>query len=286
MFTTLNFLDSVYELYELFKSEKPICCGKIGNAELMCMYNYQYALHQKLPSIPWNPIVVKETYINAGVFPQTEEARLNFCQELESAVTNSDFLAAWNNGLGDFEKRFIKSRSSNCILGDLCSLEPYYAGLAWTKFLKNKNVLAISPFTESIKSQYKRRNLVWENNLLPEFNLVTIYHPPSKAIDGEKNPYSTWREMVLDIKEKMTNINFDIALIGTGASSLPLASHAKTLGKQAIHLGGPLQILFGIKGGRWDSNKIIASYFNEYWIRPTENEIPKDYRQIENGCYW
>lgn len=286
MFEVLNFLDSAIKLYDLFKSSEPVCCGKIGNAELMCVYNYQLALHHKQMPIQWSPVVEKEIYINAGVFPQTEYARVSFCQELEKAVANSDFLAAWNGGLLEFEKRFIKSRSPNCILADLGSLEPYYSGIPWTKFLKNKKVLVISPFVASIKSQYERRNLVWENNLLPDFDLITLYHPTSKAISHDKNHYGSWMEMLNDIKEKIDNTNFDIALIGTGASSLPLASYAKTLGKKAIHLGGPLQILFGIKGGRWDSNRIIGSFFNDHWIRPSDTEIPTGYKQIEGGCYW
>jgi len=286
MFDVLNFLDSAIKLYDLFKSPDPVCCGKIGNAELMCVYNYQLALHHKQTPIQWSPVVEKEIYVNAGVFPQTEYARVSFCQELEKAVANSDLLAAWNGGLSDFERRFIKSRSPDCILADLGSLEPYYSGIPWTKFLKNKRVLVISPFVESIKAQYARRNLVWENNLLPEFELLTLYHPTSKAISTNNNNYGSWNDMINDLKSKMEKIDFDAALIGTGASSLPLASHAKNLGKKAIHLGGPLQILFGIKGGRWDGNKIIGSFFNDYWIRPSEAEIPSGYRQIEGGCYW
>jgi len=286
MFSVLNFLDSAVELYRLFESNKPICCGKIGNAELMCLYNYHIALHRGQSPIQWSPIIEKEIYINAGVFPQTESARINFCQELEKAVKNSDLLAAWNGGLSDFERRFIKSRSPDCLLADLCSLEPYYSGIPWTKFLKDKKVLVISPFTDSIKLQFGRKNLVWENNFLPDFELITLHHPTSKAISQEENNYNSWLEMVGDFKEKMNNISFDIALIGTGASSLPLASHAKSLGKKAIHLGGPLQILFGVKGGRWEDNKVMNIFFNNYWIRPSKSEIPTGYKQIEGGCYW
>ena len=42
--------------------------------------------------------------------------------------------------------------------------------------------------------------------------------------------------------------DFDVALIGCGAYGFPLAAKLKTAGKQAIHLGGVLQALFGIKG--------------------------------------
>jgi glycerol-3-phosphate dehydrogenase len=55
-------------------------------------------------------------------------------------------------------------------------------------------------------------------------------------------------------KKRSTKKDYDVALIGCGAYGLPLASHVKRKGKQSIHLGGGLQLLFGIKGKRWDDN--------------------------------
>ena len=75
-------------------------------------------------------------------------------------------------------------------------------------------------------------------------------------------------------------------LIGTGASSLPLIAHAKKRGKKAIHLGGPLQLLFGIKGGRWSNGDIGKYFYNEHWISPSTEETPEKYKNIEGGCYW
>lgn len=57
-------------------------------------------------------------------------------------------------------------------------------------------------------------------------------------------------------------------------------------GKKAIHLGGPLQLLFGIKGGRWDNGDIGKVFYNEYWTRPLLEETPEKFKNIEGGCYW
>lgn len=287
MFNVLSFLEGAQELYYKFKETSPLCVGKLGNAELMCLYNYHYSLHTKQVPISWNPTVEKEIYINAGVFPQNEQARIYFCEEIGRAVQNCDIMSPWNNGLGDFEKRFIKSSNPNCIMVDLCALEPYYSGIPWTGHLKNKNVLVVSPFSGTIELQFKRKDKVWPNRLLPDFNLIPLYHPTSKAISSSiQNPYDTWIDMVNDLKSKISKIDFDIALIGTGASSLPLASYIKTLGKQAIHLGGPLQILFGIKGRRWDSNKTMQAFYNDFWVRPSDVETPSRSQDVEGGCYW
>jgi len=286
-FNVLNFLDGSVEILEKFKSNKPLCIGKIGNAELMCAYNYYYAQHHQQQPIPWNSTVVKEIYINAGVFPQTEESRIYFSEQLSDAVTNADVMAPWNKGLGDFELRFIRSRSNSCSLVDLQSLEPFYSGLPWSSELEGKNVLVVSPFTETIKKQYEQREKIWSNpRVLPSFNLKTIYHPTSKAISGEKNKYVSWKEMVDDIKYQMFNTEFDIALIGTGASSLPLTSFAKQINRQAIHLGGSLQLLFGIKGKRWEQMKIFDHFYNDHWTRPSNDETPEGYKLVEDGTYW
>lgn len=287
MFNVLSFLEGAQELYYKFKDTSPVCVGKLGNAELMCLYNYHYCTHTKQHPIPWSPTIEKEIYVNAGVFPQTEKARIDFCIEMGTAVQNADIMSPWNNGLGDFEKRFIKVQNPNCILVDLCALEPYYSGIPWTHHLKDKNVLVISPFAETIKKQYKMKDKIWSNGLLPKFNLITINHPTSKAISSNtQNPYNSWTEMVDAMKQKMSSVVFDVALIGTGASSLPLAAHAKVLGKQSIHLGGPLQILFGIKGRRWDSNKTMQAFYNDHWARPSQEETPSKSNEVEGGCYW
>jgi hypothetical protein len=73
-----------------------------------------------------------------------------------------------------------------------------------------------------------------------------------------------------------------ILTLGAGAWSLPLVAHAKKLGTKGIHLGGSLQLLFGIKGGRFDSNQI----YNESWTRPLPSEVPANFKKMEQGAYW
>jgi hypothetical protein len=84
----------------------------------------------------------------------------------------------------------------------------------------------------------------------------------------------------------MDTIDYDVMLIGAGASSLPLVAHARKNGKKAIHLGGPLQLLFGIKGGRWNNGDIGKHFYNEHWVNPSVEETPEKYKSIEGGCYW
>lgn len=56
----------------------------------------------------------------------------------------------------------------------------------------------------------------------------------------------------------------------------------KRMGKKAVHIGGSLQLYFGIKGKRWDNSNL----YNEYWISPFAEERPQNLSKVEEGCYW
>lgn len=60
---------------------------------------------------------------------------------------------------------------------------------------------------------------------------------------------------------------------------------------------GSLQLLFGIRGKRWeDPNYGVQEWgiapgsysklSNEHWVRPGENEKPKNANAVEGACYW
>ena len=65
-----------------------------------------------------------------------------------------------------------------------------------------------------------------------------------------------------------------------------MAASLKCAGKQAIHLGGVTQILFGIKGKRWIENPRDKIPFNDSWVYPKLSETPEKKDIVEAGCYW
>ena len=186
----------------------------------------------------------------------------------------------------------LKYNSSFIELETLRTLEPYYSEDPWTKFLANKKVLVISSKTSSIRKQYDKRNLIWTNNLLPEFKeLITLEFPECYyRVDESKRISEVYQnnthELLKKYEERINDIDFDILLSGAGVYGLPLAAYAKKINKIGIHLGGAIQILFGIKGHRWDNHNVISTFFNEHWITPSEEEIPKYYKTWEGGAYF
>lgn len=270
------------KIAEMVVKGNPAAIGKIGNAELQALVFYQrtfkgYQDRKKLMN--------SANILNGspGVFPLNEFIFKKFCCHFLETLSHMDYLAVWYN---PGEAQTINSYAPKAILSELRSLEPYYHPHPWSQKLKNKKVLIIHPFTDSIQQQYQKRNDVWRDRsfVLPEFSLRTIKTPLHARI--VKPQFKDWFETLDVLKNQMSEIEFDVAIIGAGAWSLPLAVHTKNLGKIGIHLGGATQILFGIKGGRWDNHKIISTFYNDAWCRPSVSETPVQYQTVEQGHYW
>ena len=123
-------------------------------------------------------------------------------------------------------------------------------------------------------------------DFLPQMELMTM--KAVQTIAGQKdNRFRNWFEALEYMHQETQKYDYDIAILGCGAYGFPLAARIKRDGKKAIHMGGATQILFGIKGKRWEHHEVISNLFNEYWIKPSEQETPKRRDRIEdNGCYW
>jgi len=124
----------------------------------------------------------------------------------------------------------------------------------------------------------KRKQL----GILPKLKNLEVIQAV-QTIAGNKDPrFKDWFEALDYMKKEIDKKDFNIALIGCGAYGLPLAAHVKSLGKQAIHIGGGLQLLFGIKGKRWEEHKL----FTKDWIYPLKEDTPQNIKKVEGGCYW
>lgn len=279
--------------YKLLESGKPCVISKFGTIELSTLsaiksinqkkYDYRDYIEfitRKKPTLWWE-ISINPLCKNAGFFPNDFSLMPKYYELNLEAMKEIDALGSYIYAEKYFIRELKKAKKIN--------IEGYYAPFLyqnpWTKILKGKKVLVIHPFEESIRNQYKRKHLIWENDdILPDFDLKVI--KAEQSINDEKTSFNTWFDALESMKVKMSDTDFDIALIGAGAYGMPLAAYAKHLGKQTVHLAGWTQILFGIKGKRWVDMPSVSKYMNEYWVFPMANEVPKNFKMIENGCYW
>ena len=84
----------------------------------------------------------------------------------------------------------------------------------------------------------------------------------------------------------MDAVPYDVAITGAGAYSLPLAAHARDTGHAVVQMSGATQLLFGIKGKRWDAHPQISKLYNDAWTRPAASEQPQNKERVEGGSYW
>lgn len=187
------------------------------------------------------------------------------------------------------EQQLFRHTRFGSELVDLNSLSPFLFADPWSKCLKGKVVLVVHPFAKSISTQYSshRDKLFSNKDVLPDFKELIVI-PAVQSIGGRVSGYDTWFDALESMCMQIEKVEFDIALIGCGAYGLPLAAKVKSLGKKGVHIGGALQLLFGIKGSRWEGNgyDYHHCFYNDYWIRPLPEETPSDANTFENRCYW
>lgn len=288
-------------IYDLLVSGKPCMVARFGSTELLALTNYlgvvekhhsigKYVQGKQFPW--WWEANVKEQMTKwSGFFPSSEENLMKFGSLMLEDMTQVDILGSWLRN----EQLMIDEYCLKLQKVMLLALEPYWAIEPWTRALEGKKVLVIHPFASLIESQYaeKQELLFQDKRVLPSFELKTLQ--AVQSIGGESD-FKDWFEALDWMKSCMDATDYDIALIGCGAYGFPLAAHAKRMGKQSVHLGGALQLLFGIRGKRWEDpsyglrvfgvQNMYKRLFNEAWVYPTESLRPKYANCVESGCYW
>ena len=280
-------------IYSKLIADEPCMIARFGANELSCMTNYvavkdhkKYKSYQKFikgqtPEWWWNKVILHQMRVNAGFFPITIDKIEQYCELMINDISQVDILASWLK-----QERFFQNELSAAKRVVLEDMEPFFSSCPWTRALEGKKVLVVHPFAETIEQQYQKRELLFENNLLPQFELKTI--KAVQSIAGEKTPFADWFEALEFMKTQIDQTDYDICIIGAGAYGFPLAAHVKRQGKKAIHLAGVTQLLFGIKGKRWDEYVVwpYTNLYNKHWVRPGENEKPKNAQVVEGACYW
>lgn len=222
---------------------------------------------------------------NAGFFPRKLSSINSFANVYLQAAGQIDYLARfmWDN------EEYLTKKYNKKVKGvfNASILDMTYLESNWIEALEGKKVLIVSPFTASIVEQYKKRERIFnkDNKSLPVFDLKVVKAVQSiggKGVEG----YKTWFDALHYMENRIKAEDFEIALLGCGAYGLPLSALIKQMGKTAIYMGGCLQLMFGIIGKRWESRPNVIKYYNEYWIHPSEKEIPPSYKDVEDGCYW
>ena len=223
---------------------------------------------------------------SAGFFPRDKQLLIKFAQIMKEATAQVDIMGVWFNPLEEWMLRTYGNNPEYC---NIHSLDPFIAANSWGAKLKGKRVVVIHPFKSTIESQYKKRELLFPGrDVLPEFSLRIV--KAVQTIVGTKDErFTTWFDALDYMYAEALKEDFDVAIIGCGAYGFPLAARIKQTGKIALHLGAVTQLLFGIRGRRWEveyKGAYPEMMRNPAWVRPFDEDKPKGFDTHENGAYW
>lgn len=269
---------------ESISQNKIFAVSRVGSIEL---YVADEIRNGRLP----DPNQVEALRRQAGYYGNCIK---EFTEEYLSGVSCADYQIFWkgistqfNRGksFDELQEDIFKSYSNESVKMGHRAVEPYFFNNPWSHELNGKKVLVISPISQTIRYQWKRIDKIWgEKKLFPELELH-VYQSVQSI--GGIGPHGSWFESLTAMKDDVSKMDFDIALVSCGAYGLPLVNHIKSnLGKTAIYVGGALQLFFGIKGRRWDNHDEISAFFNDNWRRPFDVEVPGTASLVEGGCYW
>lgn len=288
-------------IYDALMVDKPCMISRFGAFELSTLTNYLGVIKgenklnyitSKQPQWWWQQSLIDSMNTNAGFFSTTVHKIEQFCQLMLQDIPQVDILGSWLAEEQLFEKKLLLAEKVHLRL-----LEPFWSDSPWTKALEGKKVIVVHPFAETIEQQYVNRQFLFSNKeVLPTFASFSVIKAVQTLGEGDTR-FKDWFEALDFMKSEIDKLDYDVCLIGCGAYGFHLAAHVKRSGKKGIHLGGALQLLFGIKGKRWEDPNYgvkewgipYASYsdlMNEYWVRPHEKYKPKNAEKVEEACYW
>lgn len=264
-------------LEQKINNDQPFLCSRWGSVEGDAVYADMAGIftEQQIFSLKRN----------AGFYPLDIDSIHKFAEYSINAAKETDVLAAgcWCRRVEELYRLY----SSNAILINASVLCPVWENTAWTRSLNGKKVLVVHPFAKLMEKQYAYHNKLFASpDILPEMDLKV--YQAVQSMNGNSE-FASWFSALDKMENDIGMIDFEVALIGCGAYGMPLGAFIKSaLHKKAIHIGGALQLLFGIKGKRWEQEQFDYQHklYNEYWVRPTDDLKPRNYKDVENGCYW
>lgn len=282
----LNVEESQKLISDLIESKSAFLVSRFGTTESQVFLDYNKG------TIDMRSVL--NLWKLSGVFPPTIEVAELFAKlliDVSKVIDVCGIRSAWYERLfWELENSILGKLQIQPRLINIESLSPIGISNSWVSSLGGLNVLVIHPFADSIKSQYARRHeLFTDSQWLPDFNLTVLKSVQSLSGNSSDTGFKDWFQALEKMKSEICKVEFDLALIGAGAYGIFLGAHIKNLGKQAIHVGGALQLFFGIKGSRWtdpNSPEYVQDSSRSSWVWPNSNEIPNSFMEVEMGAYW
>ena len=156
-------------------------------------------------------------------------------------------------------------------------MDPYTAG---------KRILVISPFADTFQKQVPHLPKLYGRDMFPGCTFTFLKPPVTNA----RNKARPFMEELGEFTSRVQAVkdSFDVALVSCGGYGNPILGRLYEMGKSAIYVGGVLQMYFGVYGSRWERERplVMKLFKNEHWVRPSNDERPPGFENVEESCYW
>lgn len=254
-------------LKTVIEDNTPVSFGRVGAGENFCLNGYEV-----IPRA-FRFVAPEKLLINVGMHISTwDEYRLWYNLFID-AIKTVDYVGTCS-GHQFVDKYWNGIAKYDGFLQTINDPDP------WTRRLTGKKVLIVSPFKDTIEHQSRYFSRFNEGAKID--NLHVIRAPYSTRLGGGET--ICFYSHLIKMQEEILSVDFDVAILGCAGYSLILSEFIKrNKQRPAVLLGGAAQLIFGIKGGRWDTHEL---YNDSKWIRPFPHEVPKNFELIEGGAYW
>lgn len=254
--------------------------GKLGATESSNLFNML-----RDEQVKWTD----DLGINAGVFPLNPDIVNRWALEYIEAIKALDGIVIWTPE--QWDKAIVSFLNPHALISNkIEDLLPLHAGNnCWHYHLNGKKLLIIHPMKDSIDKQCAIFSKLWPGAHLDSWEVIKCPYQPWVAGSTD---FTDYFHALDHMKNEIMRHDFDLAVVGAGAYSLPLLRFIKGLAVPSIHLGGATQLMFGIRGNRWKveySEKWKRENFydsSDLWINPLPTDLPENFKLVEGGCYW
>jgi hypothetical protein len=312
--STISRKDFIHDLKTAIQGNSGYAAGKIGNSEQHWLFyeiflnSYQENILSELnedeltKQLQKNSLqfelceneLIKHFLKNTGLFPVTHNFVLQYGRFYIEHVKSLDCVGLWVRQ--ELEPEIINYYQLKNKFIRFTDLEfdmsiPNNESNCYLQYFRDRKILLICPFAELLKIRATKEIFegVWSNTGKKWFSpqYVDYLEFPYGFSNDTHKKYSNAIDLFEYIKSEINKKDFDIALIAAAGLAIPIASYIKNIGKIAISLGGILQILFGVIGGRWRNHEFWQNnYFNSWWIDMPDKYRPKETDVCDIGAYW
>lgn len=276
--------DNLY-IKEIIQENKPFFIGRIAGCELKVAYCFQQGNLLDIVD------ELRELENNAGIYITNNVSLSEYTKRLIEAYEHCTIIAEWEKNGKVFAhtgsgQEYISKRTPKTPKIDARALEPYYFKDNWMNQLKGKKILIIHPFSKTFEKQVTNLKKIFPEKSWFEDCQLQFAQPPMTLAGNHQN--KDWKEHLTPFLESLRKkTDFDIALVAAGGYGMLVSDYIyKEMNKSVMYIGGALQLFFGVIGKRWFDNKDILKLVNDDWIRPSKEEKPNNFTNVEKGCYW